>query len=164
VSTAGGEYSAFVAAQLAEERTTKTSLETRGITVITTSGGLVTLLFGLVALSTKSAATSTLPVTASNLLVAAALFLTLAAVFGLLTNWAMSYTEASIEGLQELLTRDWKDTQAQGQLDVASTVIDILGTSRAKNERKANLLRLAMSAEIVGVFFVALAAVAVLTT
>src|SRR5438093_1388669 len=114
MTAAGTEYNAFVTAQLAEERSTKTSLESRGITVITTSGTLVTLLFGLVALATKTAQTYTLPDPAPGLLVLAAGLFTLAAVFGLLTNWALSYMEASLTGLTELLQRDWDVDQTQG--------------------------------------------------
>jgi hypothetical protein len=51
--TAGDAYTALIIEQLAEERSRKTSLEQRGISVITSSGALVTLLFGLAALTTK---------------------------------------------------------------------------------------------------------------
>jgi fumarate reductase subunit C len=163
--SAGTQYSAFIAAQLTEERSTKTSLESRGITVITTSGALVTLLFGLVALATKQAATYTLPDVATYLLVVAALLMTLAAVFGLLTNWALTYVEVTPEGIQDLVdNRDWSAGDEQGMVDVAVTTKVIIEAARVQNGRKAILLRLAMIAEITGVFFVALAAVNVLTT
>lgn len=164
VSTAASEYSAFVAAQLAEERTTKTSLESRGITVITTSGGLVTLLFGLVALATKEAQTYTLPALSTQLLVAAAIALTAAGVLGLLTNFAFGYEEASIEGLRGLLGREWGDSQLQGQVDVATTNIAILEAARNKNALKAWILRFSMLAEVVGVGLVAAAAIVVLVS
>jgi hypothetical protein len=164
MTNAGTEYAAFLGAQLAEDRATKSSLEARGITVITTSGGLVTLLFGLVALATKEAATYTLPEPASNLLILAALSLTAAGVCGLATNWALSYREATVQGMNELLQRNWDADQGQGQLDVAATVIDIISTSRKRNETKANLLRAALVLEIVGVLLVALAAIVVLTS
>jgi hypothetical protein len=163
MTTAGEDYSAFVEAQLAEERATKTSLEGRGITVITTSGGLVTLLFGLVALATKGAQTYTLPDAATKLLIAAAALLTVAGVFGLLTNWGLSYREASVEGLRDLLDRDWTAAEPAGQRDVAATTIDILQASRDNNAAKARMLRVAMGMEIAGVLAVALAAVNVLT-
>jgi hypothetical protein len=164
MANAGGEYAAFIGAQLAEDRATKSSLEARGITVITTSGGLITLLFGLVALATNEAATYTLPDPAPVLLIGAALLLTAAGACGLLTNWALSYREATVDGMNELLQRDWDADLAQGQLDVAATIVAIIGTSRDKNDEKANLLRAALVFEILGVICVAAAAIVVLTS
>jgi hypothetical protein len=50
----------------------------------------------------------------------------------------------------------------QGQVDVASTVVDIIATSRTKNEWQATFLRPAMSCEGGIMLLVALAAVNVL--
>lgn len=163
MTTAGTEYLAFVTAQLTEDRATKASLEARGITVITTSGGLVTLLFGLTALATKAAATYTLPVVATDALIVAAVLFVLAACFGLITNWAVDYLEASAEGLDELLNRDWADEQEQGQLDVASTTIEIIKTYRRRNAMKATWLRVAMGLEILAVVGIVAAVVDILS-
>ncbi len=46
---AGLAYAQLIADQLAEERSRKSSLEARGVTVITTAGPLATLLFALTA-------------------------------------------------------------------------------------------------------------------
>lgn len=47
-------YAAYVNEQLAAQDSRKTSIEQRGIAVITTSGTLVSLLFGLVAVLTAA--------------------------------------------------------------------------------------------------------------
>src|ERR1700694_370776 len=88
---------AYVQAQLARQDARKTSLEQRGITVITTAGALVTLLFGLAALSTKRAQTFALPAGASYLLVVALVLFFGAALAAILTNVPLEYEEADAE-------------------------------------------------------------------
>jgi uncharacterized membrane protein len=81
---------ACVQEQLARQDARKTSLEQRGITVITTAGALVTLLFGLAAFTTKRSQTFALPGGASYLLVAALVLFFGAALAAILTNVPLS--------------------------------------------------------------------------
>jgi hypothetical protein len=90
---AGTAYGELIACQLAEERGRKTSLEARGVTVITTSSTLATLLFALTAAGLTSARAFRLPDLAKLPLVLALCAFVAAAVLVLLTNVPLRYCE-----------------------------------------------------------------------
>lgn len=104
---AGAAYSQLISDQLAEERTRKSSLEARGVTVITTSGTLATLLFALTA-GLTSVASFKLPGGAKLPLLLALVAFIVAAVCGLTTNMPLKYREATPQGLARLVdARYW---------------------------------------------------------
>ena len=59
-------YADYIAEQIARQEERKRSIEARGVTVITTSGRLATLLLGLAALTTREEQTFTLPAAAQD--------------------------------------------------------------------------------------------------
>ena len=79
---AGVAYGQLIMDQLAEERNRKASLEARGVTVITTSGTLATLLFALTA-GLTAAAKFKLPQSAKLPLLLALVAFVIAALAGL---------------------------------------------------------------------------------
>src|SRR5215207_5830795 len=79
-------YAKYIDEQTAAQEARKTSLEQRGLAVITTSGALVTLLFGLTALSVRPDSRFVIPDVAAALLVVALAFFVLAALLAIVTN------------------------------------------------------------------------------
>jgi hypothetical protein len=149
--TAGDEYAKLIAEQLGEERTTKTSLEQRGITVVTTSGTLVTLLFGLVAIVTKDARFRLDDLGRAGLFGALSLFV-LAAVAALSTNFPQKYQEVEPDELSRLVTEQfWNADQGLGSRRASEVRVAVLTSARAANAEKARLVRWAIGLEVAAV-------------
>jgi hypothetical protein len=150
--TAGTAYAQLIADQLAEERGRKASLEARGVTVITTSGTLATLLFALAA-GLTSASKFRLPQAARLPLVLALCAFSVAAVLALLANIPLRYKEPTPRGLARLVAaRFWAATPDVGQLRVAEAQVIALAAARAANRLKMWLLLSAICSEILAVF------------
>lgn len=146
MATAGDRYLELVREQLTEERARKASLEQRGITVITSSGTLVTLLFGLTALATKTQ-NYELPPPAGAMLALAALLFVFAALAGIAANWAFYYIEVEPDGLRGLQDEDWGGDEGEAAKAVAAAWTDIIEDARIHNALKGKIVRVAMSAE-----------------
>lgn len=157
VSPAGDAYGQLIEEQLQEERNRKSSVEQRGIAVITTSGVLVSLLFGLAAVVTASTR-FVLPGAARVFLLLSLPCFLAAAVLGIRANLPMKYQEAGPEGLRRILEPQfWNGPAAVGTLRVAEVRVDILTSYRQQTTVKAKALVRAMWAEVAGVCLVALA-------
>lgn len=160
---AGAAYSSFIDAQLAEERNSKISLESRGITVITTSGSVVGVLFGLLAVI-GGTTEFVLPEDARPWFAAALLTLTVSAIGGLLVNLPLAYEEADPKALEDLLINpdgswapEWEESIIEGSRRVAQVNIRLLSAARNTNRVKSFLLISAQIAEVVGVALLAMA-------
>jgi hypothetical protein len=150
---AGKAYGALIADQLAEERNRKASLEARGVTIITTSGTLVTALFALTE-GLSAAAELKLPGHAKLALILALGAFVLAAIAGLATNFPLRYKEPTPNGLAKLVDTDYWTAAAEiGQIRVAAAEITILAVSRSANSLKAALLLVGISFELLAVIF-----------
>jgi hypothetical protein len=134
----------------------KSSLEQRGLGVITTSGVLVTLLFGLAALSTK-AQTFALPKSAGYFLVLALVLFFAAAITAILTNVPLEYDELQVERLYHALAGNAPVSRAEAERRNARTDLEIVQSAKDLNEAKARLLLWAMGLEIAAVAAVAVA-------
>jgi hypothetical protein len=161
MATASERYWDLVREQLTEERARKTSLEQRGVAVITSSGTLVTLLFGLTALATK-AQNYTLPAQAGLFLSAAAALFVAAAVAGIATNWAFYYIEVEPDGLRGLQDENWAGDEGEAAKVVANAWTDIIEDARINNATKGRLLRTAMILEVIGLVGVMISVLVVL--
>lgn len=148
-------YATFVKDELDAQDARKSSFEDRGITVITTSGALATLLFGLAALSTKKSPTFSLPDPSGTLLAIALVFFVAAAILALMTNAPRSYEAATAEGLRKRVKMApmWDENEAER--DIALTRIKALEDAKVKNTHKGRLLLGALALEVVAVGFVA---------
>ncbi len=159
---AGVAYAKLIADQLTEERNRKSSLEARGVTVITTSGTLATLLFALTA-GLTAAASFKLPANAKLPLLLALIAFVIAAMTGLATNAPMLYREPTPQGLRTLVdARYWTAPARVGQERVAESQIVSLAAARVANNRKVQLLMVAISAELLAVIFLAWAVASIL--
>lgn len=153
----------YIGDQLAEERATKSALEDRANTVITSAGALTTLLFALSALATKAAATYELPGFAKVLLVVGTFFFLVAIVFALRTAAPAAYAEVTVESLYAVATPEaFSAPAAEAEPIIAKAMVEVIEGARTGNGNKANNLRRAVQAELVAAIVVAIAVVVVL--
>ncbi len=154
----GSSYGPTIQAQLTEERARKTSLEARGIGIVTSSGALATLLFGLAAFTRGTFNQLHIPITGAGkwaLITAAGLFAA-AAVLGVLSNAPLPYEEALVPPLRQRVEEtEWiaLDPVGAARRD-ANLNVDIIDSARKWNGVKALLV-------LGGIVFEALAAIAV---
>ena len=160
--SAGAWYGALIDAQLAEERLTKTSLEQRGITVITTGGAIVGLLFGLVAVVTQ-ATEFALPDGVRPWLTWSLMSFTASTLDGLLVNFPTTYEEAKPGSLREFIRTadddwapDWEQSDFVGSRQVAELNVRLLEVARAANSFKARFLFGALLLEVLGIALLAI--------
>jgi hypothetical protein len=162
--SAGAVYRQYIEAQLDREGKHLASLQQRGVTVITTSGTLVSLLFAFAAVLNNfhvSRTAFTLPV---RLCFAVALLLFLAAaVFGIMTNRPRETVEAAGAELERLLKPEyWSASGLVGSRRVAEVEVKVLRSERRQNDRVAKALRRAVSLEVSALFLLALAVLLIL--
>lgn len=153
---AGPEFATLLEKLSADQDARKTSLEQRGIAVITTSGTLVTLLFALVAVVTK-AADFELPRTAQGPLGVALGGFVLAAVLALLTNVPLLYANVRAKEAGAQIWDQWYAGRNKALREITATRLGIVARAQLVNGIKAWLLIAALVSEVVGVGGVALA-------
>jgi uncharacterized membrane protein YcjF (UPF0283 family) len=135
----------------------KTSLEQRGLAVISSSGVLVTLLFGLTALTVKRESTFAIPDWAAGFLIAALVFFILAALSAIVTNLPRGYEGVQVGGLRNAVNKRWEDDDATASRMVALTRLKVLASAKQKNEQKGIALVVGMLLEIIAVTLVGVA-------
>jgi hypothetical protein len=163
VASAGGlVYVELLKEELQEERARKTSLEQRGLSVITSSGTLVTLLFALAAVVTGSKSFSGVDRAPKVLLVIALALFIIAALGGILTNWPLGYGEPNPSDLTRLIATEWSSSVQEATAATAEARADVIGVAKSRNDLKATALVAAMVAEVLAVFFVALSVTKIL--
>jgi hypothetical protein len=152
-------YADYIAEQINREDQRKTSLETRGVAVVTTSGALATLLLGLAALSKKnqtSKGTFVLPDSSQGPLKWALILFTAAALGAVLTNFGVWLQWADPSGLRKVLDDDEK-TPEDAEWDIAENRLAILKSLNSWNDKKGWALIAAMLCEVVAIGFIAVA-------
>lgn len=130
-------YADFVKSLLDAEDSRKSSLEQRGIGMITASGTLVTLLFGLTAAIT-SAKSFTFPSAARGWLTAAAILFVLAAFAGIAVNTPLFYGKIVVE--QPALRSAWDDDAPDARAAVTGVRLKRLHAAQSVNSAKAWIL------------------------
>lgn len=144
-------YADYIGDQITLEDMRKSSLEARGVTVITTSGALATLLFGVAALAKKSQRDFLLPTASHEWIKWALILFTSAAVFAILTNAPFRYQSASVDGLAKLLEESWNDTDVVAEKEVAENRITVLRNAKVWNGVKGWTLFFAVICEVTAV-------------
>jgi hypothetical protein len=162
-SVAGAAFRSVVDDQLKREDVRKTSFEGRGLSIITSSGTIVTLVFGLAALATK-ATDFKLDSTSKTALAVALVLFVAAAACGIGANIPMGYGEIQKPGLDRLVSEEyWLGDLALAQRRVAEAEVDQIVIARRSNGRKAHLLIGGLTLEVLGVLAVAIAVLLILT-
>jgi hypothetical protein len=161
---AGRAYGQLIADQLTEERSRKASLEARGVTVITTSSALATLLFALTAGLTATSK-FILPVSAKLPLLLTLVTFVFSAVLSLVVNVPLRYREPTLAGLAGLLNSNyWKAPAEVGEIRVAEAQVTSLAAARYANNLKGRLLIGAIFFELLAIPFLAWAIAEILYT
>ena len=153
---AGEVFAPFVRDQLGEERDRKSSLEQRGLAVITSSGAFVTLVLAVAALVT-GAKDFELSDGARHWLLGALIAFVAAAVLGVLCNAPLEYNEPG-STMESWLEKHWEGTAGAALKATALADLQTLRVARNKNGGKARLLTWAIASEVAGLLFVAIAA------
>jgi hypothetical protein len=155
-------YAELIKQQLVEQEARKTSFEQRGITVITSSGVLVSLLFGIGAVVTASNQYS--PSTSTRTLLAwAAAGFAAAAVLGIVANLPLGYKAMNQSDLSGLLqAAAWDQPVEQALRQVTEARLDMLGRARCLNGLKGWFLFGAVILEAVAIGLVAWAVALIL--
>ena len=143
-------YAAYIRDQLSDQDARKSSIEQRGIAVITTSGTLVSLLFGLVAVLT-GADRYQLPGGAESWLFAAMIFFVVAAVAGIVTNLPLWYIGVKAGDLRSAVKQKWADAPSVAEQRVAATNAKVLERAMQLNTAKGFILLVAITLEVVAV-------------
>ena len=152
----------FLDDQMSTERARKSSLEARGIAVVSTSGALVTLLLGVVAAARGPQGFAVaLPVRA--VLVAAMALFIAASLLGIYVNAPSGYFDVDPGGLRVLATpANWIRPGDEARRQLTAARVETLVKARSRNQVKARVLLLAVGAEAVGVGLAATATAIVL--
>lgn len=159
---AGDSYGKVIEEQLQEERAVKSSLEQRGLAVITTSGAIASLLLGLTAIAVAGGNVGT-PAVALALAAAALLAFVIAAIAGIACNWPRDVLEGETDDLYRItLGGYWNANTALGSRRAARLRVKLLDGARARNEERAQALRVALIAEVFGIALLSIAVVVVL--
>ncbi len=126
----------------------KASLEGRGLSVVTASGTIVTLLFGLVAVLTAGK-DFVLPDLARDLLLVALIGFGVAWVLGVLSNIPLNYQNVDIEDGD--FWRWWGEPNTKGFERIAATRLGLLRVAQRKNDIKGKVVIWAVAAEVLAV-------------
>jgi hypothetical protein len=138
--TAPGIYADYIKTLVDSEDARKSSLEQRGVGIVTTSSALATLLFALVGVVTASK-NFTLPTEARGYLVAAIVLFAAAVAVGILANIPILYKQATPTADDLADVWDYSDSEAQAY--VIATRLKILDSARNSNTVKGLLVLLA---------------------
>ncbi|MGW0647297.1 hypothetical protein ACWD4T_00580 [Streptomyces umbrinus] len=161
---AAGEVIAdFLEQELVSLRQRATSLEARGVTVITTSGVLVTLLTAFVALMVPEKVLDSSSARVVFVALALCGFLA-AATFGILANLPRKREEVDPEGLRPHLgERYWSADKAFGQQLIADARIKLCTQAQETVDRKGKYVFIAFGAELLGMLMLSVSVVLAIT-
>ncbi|MFK3985610.1 hypothetical protein ACI2K4_35255 [Micromonospora sp. NPDC050397] len=152
MSEQGKTYTTFIEAELKAERERRTQFDARGVALVTTSGGFVTLLAAVVALFRTGTATAARVFPDSGIppLVVALVALTAAAGAGIVANWNRLYAVATPVTLDRLLHDRWGvDGETVARNHVGTIQVWTIDTLRRANNWKAAWISVGLAAQLV---------------
>lgn len=136
----------------ARELDRKESLEKRGITVITTSGVLVTLIFAFSGAVAKGHHFGNFTLAEKILIAIALAFFLFSGVFGIATNTPRTFAALRPETLRG--RSDQAAPQDPITEETLDQLIEALRTSRLRNDTKARALALAIVLQVIAVLVI----------
>jgi hypothetical protein len=144
---------------VAEKRAT--ALEARAVTVITTSGTLVTLLLALAALVTRTQ-TFQVPKSAITIAAFAAFAFVAAAICALLANLPAKRWDVLPDTVRDQLWERWGDGGDRPLEKVSATRLEIWSSVEKQNNAKANAVFAAVTAQGVAIALLTIAVAIIL--
>lgn len=158
----GAVAAAFIGEELAGESSRKSSLESRAIAVITSSGTLVTLLLGLTALVTRSSSFA-LDRPERWLLSVSALLFVASAALGIVASAPFRYLLVDPKSLTSTLAPNlWSTDGSVLQREFTAVRLAQLEDARSHNESRAAMLVGALVVQVLAVLLTAAAVAVVL--
>jgi hypothetical protein len=154
VSDQGAVFAAFVKEQLEAERKRRETLDQRGFEIAKMTGTLVTVVLGFAALvlGVKYKPHSWVALISLSL----ALLLLLTSIgFALYATRLLRYVVTDKAGIDEILHKRWKSTEATARSAVAQLSAITIDTLRAGNETKASKLAWAHWLQLAGLTLLA---------
>jgi hypothetical protein len=155
---AGDVYGPLFVTMLTEQSARKSSIEQRALAVITTSGGLVSLLIALSALLLGKNATLRLNAGSRAIIIAAVVAFVAAAILALIANTPRGYGDFSDEDVDRMM-HEFDRSEEDARWLVAQRRAEMLKLAMKLNDGKAHLLQVAVTTEVAGVALVALGVV-----
>jgi hypothetical protein len=139
---------------LVRETERKSSLEQRGITVVTTSTALATLVFSVVTLVTKSNTSTSLIGSEKGFVIAGLFCFVVAGALGILVNYPRPGVDVTPDDALRLLTLS---DSRQAYRSVAEKDVEIIRWRREGNKKKAEYLLCASAFEVLAVIAIGIA-------
>jgi hypothetical protein len=158
----GPVYASLVSVRLAEEEKRGSSLQARGLAVVTTSGTLVTLLFAIARFGLGSETPTKVPALSRWLLAAAAAAFVAAAVGGLLANLPRVLVRPRLSDLAERIETRWGAPAGSAEKTVALARAYQLRELERGNDGAARAVLGGLAAEVLAIALAAAAVVAAL--
>lgn len=150
MATAGDVISEFISAQLDTVRARRTSLEARGLAVITSSGALVTLQLALVTLLPKTP--DTLHPAAKALIAASTISFLAAAVGGVCSNIPRKSFHVSPESLLPHISHYfWGAPETEARKAITTIQLKVLISAEKTTRLKAQVVLFSFCWEILGI-------------
>ncbi len=149
MSDQGATYAAYIESALKAQEERRASLDARALAVLSTSGGLLTLVFALTVLVTGDTFRVS-PEGARGVAVALAFFLA-ASVTGLIANRLTPYEVPADETLGRLISDHWKDDEVDARNICAAMNLATVASLRAGNNRKARLTEVALLLQLLAI-------------
>lgn len=140
-------YATFIESELKAEKERRASVEARGVSVITTSSGLVTLIAAVGAFVIRGDK-FVLPGGGKVALLVAVTAFAAAAGCGIVTNWSYKYAVASIADLEAMRTSQWVDDAVDSRSTTTLINVATIKSLRDSNERKVEWLRAGQIAQL----------------
>jgi hypothetical protein len=156
VADRGVVYSDFLLERLSAEEARKASLELRGLSVVTTSGALVTATFAITAIVTNRPSFKVSHSIMALLTGVAGAFL-ISALLAVSTNLPLRYREIDVTGTVQLMRAHWSDDSPTALARITATRGSLLLSVRESNNRKSILLLVAMLAEAIAILLLVIA-------
>ena len=160
---AGAVYGPLIASALSDESSRKASLEQRAVSVVTTSGVLVSLLAALTTLLLRNNPPRTLNVAPKALLICTLIMFVVAAVFALVANSPRDYRGFGDEDIDRMVLQ-WTGEKEEAVLLIADFQASLLKRTQRLNNHKAILVQWAIGLEVTAVGLLALTVALVLLT
>lgn len=156
MSEQGKTYLEFVEAELKAERDRRSTHDSRGQALVTTSGALVTLLTGLAAVVRTGNAGRFPPAIPIAVGIALGLFVC-AAACGILAGWNRHYALASYTTLNRMLNEHWTDDEVDARNNVATVHAMTVHTLRQVNAFKAACVSIGLVVQVLALIALSVA-------
>ena len=147
MTDSGVNYAPFVEQELKSERERRSALDTRGQTVVTTSGVLITILSAVTAVAINRKILVVPGAVRYSILSALACFI-LAVFFGILATINFKYYVASKSTLLQLSREHSADSREVAERNIVATNVTTILTLRKGNDIKVVLLLVALFAQL----------------